>query len=207
MKMFAHGDRRSARRPRLLWQCAIALVLSALSAASALACTPPPGGLPMFTIAQRVQAADVVLEGDVTQMSTINFQNGTATISVTRYFKGSGPVSVTITNFGPGALCRSQVGVVDHRIFFAKGDPNAVMTASYLSQFDAVTSATADTIAQILAALNMRARAFLPLLVARPANIAAAPTRAEDHALIGLALMVAGAGVLGFWLRFLASRT
>ena len=62
----------------------------------------------------------------------------------------------------------------------------------------AVTSATADTIAQILAVLNMRARAILPLLVARPANIAAAPTRAEDHALIGLALMVAGAGVLGF---------
>ena len=72
----------------------------------------------------------------------------------------------------------------------------------------AVTSATADTIAQILAVLNMRARAILPLLVARPANIAAAaPTRAEDHALIGLALMVAGAGVLGFWLRFLASQT
>jgi len=190
----------------LICRCGVALLLGLLPAA-ALACTPPPGGLPIFTIAQRVQAADVVLEGDVTQMTAINFQNDTATISVTRYFKGSGPASVTITNFGPGALCRSQVDVGDHWLFFAKGDPNAVMTASYLSQFDAVTSATANTIAQILAALNMRARAFLPLLVARPANIAAAPTRAEDHALIGLALMVAGAGVLGFWLRFLASRT
>jgi hypothetical protein len=65
-----------------------------------------------------------------------------------------------------------------------------------------------NTIAQILAALNIHARAFLPLLVANPANIAtAAPSSTQDHALVGLALMVAGAGVLGLWLRFLASRT
>jgi hypothetical protein len=46
--------------------CGIALVLSMLSVAAALACTPPPGGLPVYIIAQRVQAADVVLEGTVT---------------------------------------------------------------------------------------------------------------------------------------------
>jgi hypothetical protein len=206
MKVLTHSNERSARRPRLIWACGVALLLGLLPAL-ALACTPPPGGLPVFTIAQRVQAADVVLEGDVTQMSAINFQNDTATISVTRYFKGSGPASVTITNFGPTSICRSPVQIGDHWVFFAKGDPNAVMMASYLSQFDAVTSASADTIAQILAALNIRARAFLPLLVAQPANIAAAaPSSTEDHTLIGLALMIAGAGVLGLWLRFPASR-
>jgi hypothetical protein len=199
MKVFAHGSWQIARRTRPIWACGIALVLSALSVASALACTPPPGGLPVFTIAQRVQAADVVLEGDVTQMSAINFQNDTATISVTRYFKGSGSANVTITNFGPTSLCRSPVQVGDHWIFFAKGDPNAIMTASYLSQFDAVTSASADTITQILAALNMRPRAFLPLLVAQPTNIAAAPVSADTRALLGLAFVLVGA--VGVWLR------
>src|SRR5215207_2866023 len=99
----AYGFHRSAHRRWRGWRCGIALLLSALSTAAALACTPPPGGLPVFTIAQRVQAADVVLEGTVTQMSAINFQNDTATITVQRYFKSTGPASVTITNFGTHA--------------------------------------------------------------------------------------------------------
>src|SRR5689334_12172738 len=92
---------RMIRRVTLGWRCGLALLLSALSAATALACTPPPGGVPVFTIAQRVQAADVVLEGDVTQVQQIQFPGDTAIISVTRYFKNTGPASVTITNFGP----------------------------------------------------------------------------------------------------------
>src|SRR6266545_8208013 len=59
----AHSIHRIVRRQWLGWRCGIALVLSVLSAAPVLACTLPPGGLPHYTIAQRVQAADVVLGG------------------------------------------------------------------------------------------------------------------------------------------------
>jgi hypothetical protein len=180
------------------WRCGIALLLSVLSAASALACTPPPGGLPVFTIAQRVQAADVVLQGTVTQMTAINFQNDTAAIAVQRYFKGTGPASVTITNFGPGSLCRSFVQVGDHWIFFAKGDTSALMTASYLSQFDAIAAPSANTIAQILAALNSRPRAYMPLLVGGAEAAFAAPDSTDNHTLTGLALLFVVVSVLWF---------
>jgi hypothetical protein len=203
MEVFAYVGKRSARLTRLSWRCGIALLLSMLPAA-ALACTPPPGGLPVFTIAQRVQAADVVLEGTVTQLTTISIPNDTATISVQRYFKGTGPASVTITNFGPGALCRSEVHVGDHWIFFAKGDPNTLMTASYLSQFDAITTPDADTIAQIVAAINSRPRAYLPLLVGGAQIVLAAPRDTDDRGLIGLAFVVVGA--VGVWLRFAMQR-
>ncbi|MEP7115426.1 MAG: hypothetical protein ABI862_19340 [Ilumatobacteraceae bacterium] len=180
----------STCRLHLVWRCGIALLLSALAAAPALACTPPPGGLPVFTIAQRVKAADVVLEGTVAQMTSVNLQNDTATITVQRYFKDSGPATVTITNFGSGALCRSFVQVGDHWIFFAKGDPSALMSASYLSQFDAITRPSADTIAQILAALNMRPRAYLPLLIGG-VEVALAPPRSVDEStLAGAALLL-----------------
>jgi hypothetical protein len=191
----------------LRWHCSIALLLSALSAASALACTPPPGGLPVFTIAQRVQAADVVLEGTVAQMSAINFQNDTATITVQRYFKSTGPASVTITNFGPGSLCRSFVQVGGHWIFFAKGDPSALMSASYLSQFDAIAAPSADTIAQIIAALNIRPRTYLPLLVGGGVVniVAGAPSSKSDGMTIGEMLLLV-VGALWLWQRFLTSR-
>jgi hypothetical protein len=188
-------------RLSLRWRCGIALLLSALSAASALACTPPPGGLPVFTIAQRVQAADVVLEGTVTQMAAINFQDDTATIAVQRYFKGSGPASVTITNFGPGALCRSSVQVGEHWIFFAKGDPSALMSASYLSQFDAIAAPSTSTIAQILAALDSRPRAYLPLLVGGAEVAFAAPRNPDVGMLAGMSLLFMIASLLSLrWL-------
>jgi hypothetical protein len=203
MSVLANGGWRFVRRARRAWAAGVALLLSALWAAPALACTPPPGGVPIYTIAQRVQAADVVLEGDVTQVTQMQFPDDTAIISVSRYFKGNGPASVTITNFGPGGLCRSSVHVGDHWIFFAKGDPNTVMAASYLSQFDAVASATPNTIAQIIAALNSRPRAYLPLLAGGATRSASGtPQSAGERTLFGLAFVVVAA--LGVWLRFVA---
>ncbi|HEU5099820.1 MAG TPA: hypothetical protein VFU22_12405 [Roseiflexaceae bacterium] len=196
MNAFALGIQRCVCRGRLAWQCGCALVLSLLSAAPALACTPPPGGLPSITIAQRVQAADVVLRGTITNVAVENFRNYTATIVVQSYYKGSGLATVTIANFGTGADCRSAVHVGDDWIFFAKGDPNGLMQANYLSQFDAITTPTADTIAQILAALNSRPRAYLPLLASSTPIEAAAPTPSEDATLFGITLLAVGAGAL-----------
>jgi len=206
MNVFAYRIHRFACSRRRGWRSCIALLLGMLPAA-ALACTPPPGGLPVFTIAQRVQAADVVLEGTVAQMSATNFQDDTATITVHRYFKNTGPASVTITDFGPGSLCRSSVQIGGHWIFFAKGDPSTLMSASYLSQFDAIAAPSADTIAQIIAALNIRPRAYLPLLVGSGiVKIAAgAPSTKSDGMAIGEVLLLV-VGALWLWQRFLTSR-
>jgi hypothetical protein len=199
-----YGIHRIVHRRWLGWRYGIALVLSVLSAAPVLACTLPPGGLPHYTIAQRVQAADVVLRGTITQVTVENFQNYTATIAVQQYFKGSGPPMVTIANFGTGADCRSAVHAGDDWIFFAKGDPSALMSASYLSQFDAITTPSADTIAEIIAALNSRPRAYLPLLVGGANIVAGASRSADDGTLAGAAILFVVVGAIGLWLRFAA---
>ena len=196
MTALALGIQRSVCRRRLAWRYGCALLLSMLWVAPVLACTPPPGGLPVITIAQRVQAADVVLRGTITQVAVENFQDYTATIAVQSYYKGSGSATVTIANFGTGADCRSAVQVGGDWIFFAKGDPNGLMQANYLSQFDAITTPTADAIAQILAALNIRPRAYLPLLASSAPIEAAAPRHTEDATLFGITLLVLGAGTL-----------
>ena len=186
-------------RSRLVWRFGIALLLSLLWAAPALACTQPPGGHPYYTIAQHVRAADVVLEGTITQVTSANY-NYTATVQVQQYFKASGPAIVTIGNFGTGADCRSVVKQGDTWIFFANGDPNTEMSASYLSVMDAIATPDADTIAQIIATINSRPRAYLPAVVGG-ANIAAGtPISTDDRALIGLAFVIVGA--VGVGLRF-----
>jgi len=192
----AHSLHRLACHPRTFWQYGVALLLSLMWAAPALACTQPPGGTPHYTISQHVRAADVVLRGTITQVTVENFQNYTATIAVQQYFKGSGPATVTIANFGTGADCRSAVHVGDDWIFFAKGDPNADLTASYLGAGDAIATPSDDTIAQIIAAVNSRPRAYLPLLTGGAEIVAAAPRQAEGDPLVGLTLLSVVAGVL-----------
>jgi len=195
------GIQRYDGRFRLAWRCGVALLLGLLPTA-ALACTPPPGGVPVYTIAQHVRAADVVLRGTITQVTVKDFQNYTATISVQQYFKGNGPATVTITDFGTGADCRSSVRAGEEGIFFANGDPSALMHASYLSQVGAVSTPDADTIAQIIAAVNSRPRSYLPLLVGGGVTqaVASAPQSADERALFGLVFVVVGA--LGVCLRF-----
>lgn len=187
---------------RTLWQCGCALLLSLLWAAPALACTQPPGGHPHYTIAQHVRAAGVVLQGTISQVTVENFQSYTATVQAQQYFKGSGPATVSITNFGTGADCRSVVRTGDTWIFFSNGDPNSGLSASYLSVGDALATPDADTISQILAVLNSRARAYLPLITGGAQAVAAAAQPAEDRTPVGIALLLVGA--LGAWMRFAA---
>ena len=195
MSAFAYGIHRIVRWQWRGWRCSIALLLSALWAAPALACTQPPGGHPHYTIAQRVHAADVVLEGTITQVTSANY-NYTATVQVQQYFKGSGPATVTIGNFGTGADCRSVVRQGDTWIFFANGDPNTGLSASYLSVLDAIATPDADTIAQIIAAINSRPRAYLPLPAGGQGVAANAPERADDRTLVGVALTFVVVGAL-----------
>ncbi len=174
-----------------------AALLSLLWAAPALACTPPPGGLPHYSIAQRVAAADVVLEGIVDSLATTSIPDDTATISVLQVFKGNQPGSVTIVGFGPGSLCRSSVQVGQHLIFFARVTANGLQ-ASYMGQFDATEPANQDTIAQVIAALNLAPRAYLPLassFAAAGAGPPSAPAPGAAPLLAGSAALALLAGV------------
>jgi hypothetical protein len=145
--------------------CIGALLL--LPTRTAHACTPPPGGLPTYTVAERVAAAPIVLEGEVTAVS--NEMIGVATIAVTRYFKGSGPATVQIANLGSTAVCLSPVAVGERWIFYARGDSRIGLQANYLSQFDAVAAPNNDNVAQVIAATGQQPRGpdqvwvFLPL--------------------------------------------
>ena len=146
---------RLARLICLVLVLNIFLIL-AVPAPSALACTPPPGGLPLYTVADRVNAAEVVLEGAIVALTDENdhFAIKTATVIVDRYYKQIGPVIVTIARFGPSSLCLSEVSVGQRWIFYTTGDPATGLTAHYLSQFDAVDPATPEVIAQVITAVG-----------------------------------------------------
>jgi hypothetical protein len=113
----------------------------------ARACTAPPGGVTSYTLADRVKAAQVVLEGTVTSVTN---SGQTALIAVKQYFKGSGPATVTINGFGPSAACLVEVKAGDNLIFYASGDPKATtLSAFYMSIGDATSPANPQTIEEI----------------------------------------------------------
>jgi hypothetical protein len=138
---------------RLVIGVSLIACLATATTTPASACTPPPGGVPIFSVTEHVQAADVALEGTVVRYKGEPYQHdGVATLRVTRYFKGHGPLFVSILGYGPGSLCLSTVLVGDHAIFYAKGDPGERMRALYLSQGDALTAVTPETVAEAIAA-------------------------------------------------------
>jgi hypothetical protein len=69
----------------------------------------------------------------------------------------------------------------------------------------AVASPSAETIAQILAALNIRPRAYLPLLVGGREVAPALPRAGSDGPAIGAALLLV-VGALWLWQRSPTSR-
>lgn len=137
------------------------------------ACTPPPGGLPDYTPADRTHAAEVVLEGTIIGRVDLNGHPwlDTALVRVHRYFKGAGPAWVTISHFGPGSLCLSEVYIGQRAIFYAKGDPETGLVAHYLSQFDAVDPVWPEIVAEVIAAagqepvLPVEYWLYLPLIL------------------------------------------
>lgn len=127
--------------------------LATATALPANACTPPPGGVPIYSVTEHVQASDVAFEGTVVSFAGEPFHyDGVATLRVTRYFKGHGPLFVSVTGYGSTALCLSTVFVGDHAIFYAQGDPFDRLRALYLSQGDALTTVTPETVAEAIAA-------------------------------------------------------
>lgn len=149
------------------------VLTASLSAPSfALACTPPPGGLPHLTVAEHVYASDVVIEGTVIAVADQNYVQA-ATIQVVQYFKGSGPATLTAEGYGPSSVCLSPVYAGDHFIFYLTLDSTGAYHALYLSQFDAVAPADSQTIAEAVAASGQP-----PFVVTPNDSISAAPTPA-----------------------------
>lgn len=155
------NNRSSYRLGRMTGMVGLILLLNmilmlATPPLSVMACTPPAGGLPPYAVADRTNAAEVVVEGTIIALTDAGNYGAikTATVEVQRYFKGNGPAVVNIARFGPGSLCLSQVSIGQHWIFYTTGDPKTGLTAHYLSQFDAVDPATPDNVAQVIAAVG-----------------------------------------------------
>lgn len=127
------------------------ITLMNASTPSVYACTPPVGGLPNYTLADRVGFAPIVLEGHVISVDETSFPM-TATIEVMQYFKGGGgPATLTVSRFGSSSVCLSMVYEGDHIILFAAGNPlSGQLEAFYASQFDAVTTATPEAVQLVI---------------------------------------------------------
>ena len=118
---------------------------------TAYACTPPPGGLPNYTIADRVERAPIVLEGSVVEIfDTGGGQYQIAIVEVAAYYKGNGPAQVAIANFGAGSLCLSTIQVGGPYLIYADGDDASGYSAFYASQFDAYTAIGDDSRATVM---------------------------------------------------------
>ena len=114
----------------------------------AFACTPPIGGHPISTVAERTNQADMVFEGIVTAHSSD--YHYTATVSVVRYFKGSGGKTLLVGPYGSSALCLQEATIGGRYIFYAKGDPAEPLQASYIGT-QALDGPDNDTVAEIIA--------------------------------------------------------
>ena len=161
------------------------------------ACSPPPGGFPKFTVADRTEAAEIVLEGTVASLSDEDSLGDfhSATVDVQKYFKGQGPATVDISGFGNPGLCLSRVGTGDRLIFYARGDPSNGLSAHYLSVFfGAVDPADAKTIAEVIAAVGQAQ--ITP--VDGPSE-ALLPTTGDSD-VVGLVRFALGVGILAVFM-------
>lgn len=156
------------------------------------ACTPPAGGLPKFTVADRTEAAEIVLEGTVASLTDEDIFS--ASVDVQQYFKGQGPGTVNISGFGPSSLCLSRVGTGDRLIFYARGDPSNGLSAHYVSQFDAVERADAQTIAEVIAAVGQAQ--ITPVDAPSEALL----PRTGDSDVVGLVRLALGLGILAVFM-------
>jgi hypothetical protein len=146
----------------------LALTALLLRAAPASACTPPPGGLPAYTAADRTLAAPLVVEGTVIAVSG-EFYDQTAVVAVTRYLKGIGPPYIAIGGYGPSSVCRSEITQNFTGLFYVSGDETSGYTAFYLSQFDALAPNDDATVAEVIAASGQEPRTdFTPYQVGTP---------------------------------------
>lgn len=131
----------------------IVLLLLAVPA-PAHACTATPPGQEPPTIARRVESADVVLLGTVTEvLNEPSFESSTV-VQVAQYFKGAGSDHVEIIGFGESSTCRRTVAVGDRFIFYVQQYADGSFHAHWLTAGDAVAFPTTELIKEIEAAVS-----------------------------------------------------
>lgn len=156
-----------ARRLRLLVMAFACVVTTLMQAERVWACTPPPGGFVPSTIAERTAQADHVIAGTVlvVEDGAPYAYSYSATLGISETLKGTlAPTTIWVDGYGPSSLCQSEVSVGDRLIFFVRGQPGALQ-ASYVGAFSAVVDLTPAALAEVRVAVNMRARAWLPMLL------------------------------------------
>jgi hypothetical protein len=128
----------------------ICLYAFALRPEQVYACTATPPGQPSYTLADKVSAAPIILEGTVMEVAaTPSNPLYEATIAVRHYFKGSGPAVVTVGRFGNSSMCLIDVKKDDHYIFFVATNPDGRWNAFYMSAGAAINHV--DTAPAIIA--------------------------------------------------------
>ena len=107
-----------------------------------------------------------------------------------------------ISGFGPSSLCLSRVGIGNQLIFYALGDPSNGLSAHYLSPFDAVDRADAQTIAEVIAAVGEA-----QMTPVDPPSEALLPTTGDSD-VVGLVTLafVLGVGILAAGIMVLVRR-
>lgn len=134
----------------------LAVVALHADTSSALACSVGPGWYPA-TIAERVHAAEYVLEAtaDVFEQSGYH-NNATAAFTVHHWFKGNGPTRVTVSGFGGGGDCQTPIPG-GRAILFVTGDPAGVMQLYYVGPYDAVEPAYPPIELEVIEAVKSEA--------------------------------------------------
>ncbi len=128
------------------------LVLFSAQSTPAYACTPTPQGRPPYTLEDKVKAAPIILEGRV--ISVIKDASPTgekAMVEVSGYYKGTGPATITIENFGSSAQCLTTVRTGERLIFYVSVDQAGNYRAFYMSAGAAISSATPENITLLTA--------------------------------------------------------
>lgn len=115
-----------------------------------LACTEPVGGVPPYTVADRVTAAPIVLHGIVKAIDGDGwpFIYG-ATVEVIRYYKGQGEATLHIDGYGTSGMCLVDVFQGEQHVFYVWRNPDGSYSARYLGQGDAVDPATPEILDKV----------------------------------------------------------
>jgi len=134
----------------------VTLLLAQFNVTAVTACTatPPSMGTPP-TIADRVNAADIVLVGTVTDIVNPQGFEETANVRVEQYFKGAGTEQIEVMGFGESSTCRRYVEIGDKLLFYIQKQADGSLYAHWLTAGGAAVSPTDELIAEITTALNL----------------------------------------------------
>ena len=141
---------------RTLWMAAMVAVTCWVPQPTprAIACTPPPGGPPRYSVEARVKAAPIVIEGLVKSTDQLDeWSPYRATVEVFIYFKGQGDRTLHIGGYGSPVLCMVGVLPGERHIFYVERDGQGNYWAHYLEASDAVDPDTPEIVSQVWAAL------------------------------------------------------